>query len=399
MAGNTHRSPSPKKTRTLTVPIVRKRVSFSFDRLTSPDLSLDGHKYGLILIDNITKRAWGWLLKTKTEQEFLDVVIDGKNRNRVSILSIIQGAHSQLQHLEISIHDPPKLPENFLTPITDPNDNSNYFPTHVGTTNDLDATRGELGSADTRLHTDNEDTFYTDLVVRKLNLYGATVTRTPPYTPSRNGFVERLQGTLASMTRAAIQHANVPKALWSDIFMMQLVHYNCCLHSSHRELVREAKRNPSHSIPAALLKMKAPIELDTGYKPDYDRTYAPYTPGYAWTHKAPKNQTYAQKRKWDPRGRQAIVAGYVNPNMGIPSKILIRYTDGLTATAAGAEAEAEEEEEAGVEDEDEAETEVAPVAPHQPHASRNLKASNNLSPHYLPRPQILTSAQPTRSTI
>ncbi|GMI29191.1 hypothetical protein TrRE_jg5026, partial [Triparma retinervis] len=328
MKGNAQRLASPKKkNRILTVPCMRKRVSLSFDRLTSDTVSSSGHKYGLVLIDNITKRAWTWLLKTKTEQEFINTVIDGKNPRRVSILSIIQGAHSDLRELHIDLHDPPHTDDWYLTPAPQTGDDSTYHPTHVGSP--TTPQQGDIASQDTRLHTDNEGTFFTTLVSRALSLYGATVTRTAPYTPAQNGIVERLQGTLAAMTRAAIFHANIPKELWSDVFMMQVVHYNCCLHSSHRDLMRQAEDNPTNKIPPILLQGKSPLELDTGVKPRWERLWAPYTPGFAWTHQAPKDQPYNQKRKWDPRGRQAVVVGYLNPNMGIPAKVYVRFTDGL----------------------------------------------------------------------
>lgn len=323
---NAKRANSPA--RILRLPTHRKRSSFSFDRFTSPTRSVDNMKYGLFLIDNLTKRLWVWLLVTKTEAEFHDVCIAGPN----GLISILQQAHASYSSLTVEINDDPIYNRDFLVPSDTPTIETPeiYNPTYATTApTGPSAPLGQIGSTIDRAHTDNEPSFITQTVVRELSKFGVQVTTTSVHTPVNNSYVERVQGTIAAATRASMHYAHVPEELWSDHVRCNVVTYNCMLHSLHKKLYNRSKKTKNHNIPPFLLAGFCPYQIDTGVKPDFNRLLPPSIPGVAFRGAAPASADYNTRRKWDARGVQGIFAFYGNTDHGIPRKIWVRQTDGL----------------------------------------------------------------------
>ncbi|GMH57948.1 hypothetical protein TrRE_jg1466 [Triparma retinervis] len=263
--------------RTLRLPTTRKRSSFSFDRFTSPVRSVDGFKYGLFLIDNLTKRLFMWPLVGKTEDEFYNTCITGPN----GLISILQQAHASSSALTVEFQDDPTYNADFLVPNeSSPTEIQEvYNPSYaVSAPTGPSAPAGQIGSTMNRAHTDNEPSFITKFVKDCLSKFGVQVTTTSVHTPVNNAMIERVQRTIAEATRASLHYAGAPEALWSDHLKCNVVSYNF--------------------------------------------------PGVAFLGAAPATADYNTRRKWDARGIQGIFAFYDNINFGIPRKVWIRQTDG-----------------------------------------------------------------------
>ncbi|GMI25956.1 hypothetical protein TrCOL_g8704 [Triparma columacea] len=306
------------KARIHLLPITTKRRHFSFDRFTSPVLSIDGKKYGIFMIDNLTKYLWIWLLASKTELEFTSVVINGPN----GIINILKRTGANLHGTHVTILDDPSISEGMVIPTPDHSenaaDNNSYFPVYAGQpSTGIHAPLGAVGSHDRFLHTDNERTFLTSHVTSELARQGVSVTTTPTHTPSGNAFIERVQGTIANSARASMIYAQAPLELWSDHMHCAVMAYNVCLHSAHSK----AKNLPFSSG-------LTPYELDKGLKPSYKRLHIPSSPGFFWSRPEAPTADEPTKDKWKPRGKPCILARYHNSSGLLDGKVWVRETDG-----------------------------------------------------------------------
>ncbi|GMH63719.1 hypothetical protein TrRE_jg3576, partial [Triparma retinervis] len=306
------------KARIHLLPTTTKRRHLSFDRFTSPVRSINGMKYGIFMIDNLTKYLWIWLLATKTELEFSSIVINGPN----GIINILKRTSDNLHGAHVTILDDPSISDGMVIPTPDHSetaaDNNSYFPVYAGQpSTGIHAPLGAVGSHDRSLHTDNEKTFLTSLVTSSLARHGVSVTTTATHTPSDNAFVERVQGTIANSVRTSLIYAQAPLELWSDHMPCAVMAYNVCLHSAHSK----AKNLPFSTG-------LTPYELDKGFKPSYKRLHIPSSPGFCWTRPEAPTADEPTKQKWKPRGKACIFAYYYDKTGLLDGKVWVRETDG-----------------------------------------------------------------------
>eukprot|EP00122_Pirum_gemmata_P004146 Pgem_evm1s3763 len=66
------------------------------------------------------------------------------------------------------------------------------------------------------LHSDNAPEFKSKELIKELDKRNITISKTPSYTPQRNGKKERENLTILNMVRAMIDHSGLPKRLWGE---------------------------------------------------------------------------------------------------------------------------------------------------------------------------------------
>lgn len=140
----------------------KRRYHLSFDRSGKTQLSIDGFRYIVYAIDTVTKRVFAWPLQSKTEEEFLDVVING-DHGLVEILKFQMKAGEPTEvELELSSNHDEVLPPSQQSEAYSPSVRFKPMPMDA-TLHDLtlNGEQSQPGHPQRKLRTDGENTFLT----------------------------------------------------------------------------------------------------------------------------------------------------------------------------------------------------------------------------------------------
>lgn len=140
----------------------KRRYHLSFDRSGKTQLSIDGFRYIVYAIDTVTKRVFAWPLQSKTEEEFLDVVING-DHGLVEILKFQMKAGEPAEvELELSSNHDEVLPPSQQSEAYSPSVRFKPMPMDA-TLHDLtlNGEQSQPGHPQRKLRTDGENTFLT----------------------------------------------------------------------------------------------------------------------------------------------------------------------------------------------------------------------------------------------